>query len=524
MEDSTTDFTHPIAVEMRGITKRFPGVLANDNVNLDLRVGEIHALLGENGAGKSTLMSALCGLYQPDEGAIYVGGDDGQQLRLVNIASPKDAIDLGIGMVYQHFKLVPSQTVAENVILGLKGTPFRLKMSAVEERLSSLGEQYHMPVDPKTYIWQLSVGEQQRVEILKLLYREAEILILDEPTAVLTPQESNELGKTMRQMADEGKSIIFITHKLDEVMAFADRVTVLRDGTNVSTLNCWETTKSECASLMVGREVIFHVEKEEPTLGDIALEVKDISAENDKGLPAVRNISFQIRSGEILGVAGVTGNGQTELAEVITGMRELTGGRLTLLGQDMTGQSPLSFIEQGVAHVPGDRLGVGLAGNLPISDNLIMKAFRRKPIASGPLLSKQAIVTFAEGVIEDFDVLTPSVDTPARNLSGGNQQKAILGREIISGDRLAGDVTPLLVAVYPTRGLDVGAIEAVREAVLERRKQGTAILLISEDLEELMTISDRIAVLHGGEIMGIVKPAEIDIEGLGLMMAGERRD
>ena len=518
-----TEVADPIAVELRGITKRFPGVLANDNADLTIRVGEIHALLGENGAGKSTLMSALCGLYLPDEGEIYVKVPGEEQPRQVLISSPRDAIELGIGMVYQHFKLVSSQTVSENIILGLKGTPFRLNMTEVEERINNLAEQYHMPVDPQAFIWQLSVGEQQRVEILKLLYREVGILILDEPTAVLTPQESAELGKTMRHMANEGKAIIFISHKLDEVMAFADRVTVLRDGTDVATVDVADSSKSELARLMVGREVVFHVDKADPDLGEVVLRIENVQAENDKGLPALKGISLEIREGEVIGIAGVAGNGQRELAEVITGLRHVTSGRVVFQGEDMTNKSPLAFIEQGVAHIPGDRLGMGLAGNLPVSDNLIMKAFRQQPIAKGPFLAKGAIVGFSEKIIVNFDVMTPSIETPARNLSGGNQQKAILGREITSGGRPTGETAPLLIAVYPTRGLDVGAVEAVRTSVLEQRAQGTAILLISEDLEELITISDRIAVLHGGEVMGIVKPAEIDIEELGLMMAGERR-
>lgn len=513
----------PIAVNCWGITKRFPGVLANDDVDLDIRVGEIHALLGENGAGKSTLMSALCGLYQPDAGEIHIRVGDAEEPQPVEINSPRDAIQLGIGMVYQHFKLVPTLTVAENIILGLKGTPFRLKMADVEDLITELGEKYNMPVDPSAYIWQLSVGEQQRVEILKLLYRGAEILILDEPTAVLTPQESDELGKTMRQMAGEGKSLIFISHKLDEVVKFADRVTILRDGTDVATFEVGDTSKSDLARLMVGRDVSFDIEKQETEFGDAVLVVQGVEAENDKGLPALRGVDLEIRAREIVGIAGVAGNGQTELAEVITGLRDLTLGRIFLLGQEMTGSPPLKFIKEGVAHVPGDRLGMGLAGNLPISDNLIMKSFRRQPISSGPFLVHNAIQIYSSELIEDYDVMTPSIETPARNLSGGNQQKAILGREITASRRLTGDVAPLLVAVYPTRGLDVGAIEAVRSSLLEQRAAGTAVLLISEDLEELMTMSDRIAVMHGGEFMGIVEPSEIDIEQLGLMMAGERR-
>ncbi len=518
-----TDITAPIAVELRGITKRFPGVIANEDVNLEVRVGEIHALLGENGAGKSTLMSALCGLYQPDEGEILIRVDGSEHPQLALISSPRDAIELGIGMVYQHFKLVASQTVAENIILGLKGTPFKLKMKDVELRISELADQYHMPVDPQAYIWQLSVGEQQRVEILKLLYRGADILILDEPTAVLTPQESAELGKTMRQMAGEGKAIIFISHKLDEVVSFADTVTVLRDGKNVATVDVADKSKSDLARLMVGREVLFKADKEAPQLGQVVLKLERVEAENDKGLPALNGVSLEINGGEVLGVAGVAGNGQRELAEVITGLRPVTKGQVLFQGEDLTNKSPLTFIRKGVAHVPGDRLGMGLAGNLPISDNLIMKTYRQQPISKGPLLAKNAVEDYSKQVVKDFDVMTPSIDTPARNLSGGNQQKAILGREITSGEKVSGDVSALLVASYPTRGLDVGAIEAVRTSLLEQRAQGSAILLISEDLEELLTISDRIAVLHGGEVMGIVKPAEIDIEELGLMMAGERR-
>lgn len=518
-----SEMVAPLAVELRGITKRFPGVLANDNVDLTLRIGEIHALLGENGAGKSTLMSALCGLYQPDEGMIFLDGGQAGELQPVLIASPRDAIERGIGMVYQHFKLVQTQTVAENIILGLKGTPFRLDLAAVKKRVDELAEQYHLPVDADAYIWQLSVGEQQRVEILKLLYRGAQILILDEPTAVLTPQESAELGRTMKHMAEEGKSIIFISHKLDEVMAFADRVTVLRDGTDVATVDIGDTSKSDLATLMVGREVLFHIEKEVTDFEEVIVRLENIKAENDRGLPALREISLEIKAGEVLGIAGVAGNGQRELAEVVTGLRLTTGGTYHFSDEDVTNRSPLYFIKKGVAHVPGDRLGMGLAGNLPVSDNLIMKAFRNEPIASGPLLVKSEVSDFSTRIVKDFDVMTPGIHTPARNLSGGNQQKAILGREITSSGRISGDIAPLLVAVYPTRGLDVGAIEAVRSAIMEQRSQGTAILLISEDLEELITIGDRIAVLHGGEIMGIVTPAEADIETLGLMMAGERR-
>jgi simple sugar transport system ATP-binding protein len=517
-----TDTSHPLAVEMRGITKRFPGVVANDQVDLAVRAGEIHALLGENGAGKSTLMSVLAGLYRPDEGEIYLVSKENGQPQPVEINSPRDAFNLGIGMVHQHFKLVPPQTVAENIILGLKKPRFNLNMSRVERQVRELSDQYGLHVDPAALIWQLSVGEQQRVEILKLLYRGADILIMDEPTAVLTPQESEELGQTLRYMANEGKAIIFITHKLDEVTAFADRVTVLRDGANVATLPIAETNKTELARLMVGREVLFRLDKEAVEPGPVIFSLQDLEAQSDKGLPALRGVSLEIRSGEILGLAGVAGNGQRELAEVVTGLRPASGGQVLVRDQNKTNQSPLRFIRAGVSHIPGDRLGMGLAGNLPVSDNLIMKAYRRRPIAAGPFLRHNAVIRFTKRLIDSFNILTPGPTTPARMLSGGNQQKAILAREITSGDELSGEEAPVLVAVHPTRGLDVGATEAVRRTLLEQRSQGAAILLMSEDLDELMALSDRVAVIYEGRIMGIVSTDEADVEKLGLMMAGDK--
>ena len=514
---------HPLAVAMRGITKRFPGVVANDQVDFEVRRGEIHALLGENGAGKSTLMSVLCGLYQPDEGAVYLARSGNGALERVNIDCPAAAIKAGIGMVHQHFKLVSPQTVTENIILGLKGIPFALNMRRLEAEIEALGNRYRMPVDPRSSIWQLSVGEQQRVEILKLLYRGAGILILDEPTAVLTPQESRELAHILRTMADEGKSIVFISHKLDEVMAYSDRVTVLRDGKNVATHDIDKTDKANLAREMVGREVLFRVAKQPVEPGAKVLELQNVSALNDKGLPALRGISLELRSKEIVGIAGVAGNGQRELAEVVTGLRPISGGRIHLAGKDLTNKPPRRFIEEGVSHVPSDRLGMGLAGNLPVSDNLIMKAYRQPPIASGPLLIPKAIARFANDLIKSFQVATPTIDTPARLLSGGNQQKAILAREIATDELVSGTIPVLLVADHPTRGLDVGAIETVRKTLLEQQREGTAILFISEDLDELLLVSDRIAVLHGGEIMGVVEPAQVTLDELGLMMAGDMR-
>ena len=513
--------SRPVAVEMRAIVKRFPGVLANDRVELAICSGEVHALLGENGAGKTTLMSALCGLYRPDEGEIRIACSDNDRPQLADIGSPRDAIQLGIGMVHQHFRLVANQTVVENVILGLDDTPLLLDLKSVGERLLALSEKYGLPVDPEAFIWQLSVGEQQRVEILKLLFRGAEILILDEPTAVLTPNEAAELGKTLRRMCAEGKAVVFISHKLDEVMSFCDRVTVLRDGRNVAALATGDTDKAALAELMVGREVLFRVEKEDTEIGEVVLSVEEVCALNDKGFPALQDVSLQVASGEVLGIAGVSGNGQRELAETVTGLRGTTGGRVFVRGRELTDQTPLRFIRAGVSHIPGDRLGMGLAGNLPVSDNLIMKAFRQAPLAAGPFLSKPAVSIFADRLIKAFDVLTPSRSTPARNLSGGNQQKAILAREISTGEEHGDAGATVLVAVQPTRGLDVGATESVRRALLEQRARGSAILLVSEDLDELLALSDRIAVMHAGRIMGVVTGSETSMEEVGLMMAGE---
>ena len=514
----------PPAVDMRGIVKRFPGVVACDHVNLTVGAGEIMALLGENGAGKSTLMSVLSGLYRSDAGEIWLYRDGTPQR--ADIRSPRDAIRLGIGMVHQHFMLVPNQTVAENIILGLERPRFVLNMRQVAREVLDLSHRYRLQVDPSAYIWQLSVGEQQRVEILKLLYRGADVLILDEPTAVLTPQEAEELGRIMRLMAGEGKAIIFITHKLDEVMAFSDRVTVLRDGKNVATLVTAQTTKAELARLMVGREVLFRVERQPIDLsctgtGQLALlSVQNVCAQNDRGLPALRNVSLEVCSGQILGIAGVAGNGQRELAEVVTGLRPVSSGRVLVRGQDLTNQPPARFIQAGVSHIPGDRLGMGLAGNLPVSDNLIMKAYRQPPLSSGPFLVPQAVGQFVQRLIRAFQVATPSPETPVRMLSGGNLQKTILAREITAGQQY--ELT-LLVAVHPTRGLDVGATEAVHRTLLEQRAQGAGILLISEDLDELLALSDRIAVMFEGQIVGSVDAQEADVEHLGLMMAGGRR-
>jgi len=500
----------PLAVRMKGITKRFANVVANDRVDLEVRAGEVHALLGENGAGKSTLMSILSGLYRPDAGEIAIHG------KAVDIRSPRQAIELGIGMVHQHFKLVDMHTVAENVTLGLSQPRFLLNLPQTERAIERLSSRYGLQVHPRARIWQLSVGEQQRVEILKMLYRGVDILILDEPTAVLTPQEAIELFETLRHMASEGRSVIFISHKLDEVMSIADRITVLRGGKVVATRDKAGTDKPELARLMVGREVLFALDKGTFNPGEAVLEVHDVNALSDRGVPALEDVSLRIRAGEILGIAGVAGNGQRELAEVITGLRKAKSGRVLIHGKDMTNHSPRQVIDERVSHVPEDRLGVGLIPNLPVTDNTILKGYDRTPLSRGPFLDETFIRSFVQKLIKAFDIATPSPDIPIKLLSGGNLQKTLLAREI--------SVSPkLMVAVHPTRGLDVGATESVQRILLKQRDEGLAILLISEDLDELLALSDRIAVMNCGKIMGVVDAADADISEIGLMMAGERQ-
>jgi general nucleoside transport system ATP-binding protein len=496
----------PNVVSMRGIVKRFPGVLANDHADFDLRRGEIHALLGENGAGKSTLMNILAGLYRPDAGTILVHD------RLAVFASPRQAIQAGIGMIHQHFMLVPSQSVTENVLLGMDRPRFRLNLAQYERTIAELGERYGLPVDPRAKIWQLSVGEQQRVEILKMLYRGAEVLILDEPTAVLGPQEAEGLFTVLRDMAAGGKSIIFISHKLQEVMALADRVTVLRRGrVTAADLPTSSSSQAELARLMVGREVLFFVDKQPQEAGAVVLDIAKLRAENDRGLPALRDISLQVRAGEIVGIAGVAGNGQRELAEVITGLRRAASGQVTLSGEMISNQPARKAIRQGVAHVPEDRTHVGSAPSLSITDNLIMKQYSLPPIGRGPWLDATAASAFANQLKETYQIRAPSVNIQARLLSGGNLQRLILAREITTQPKC-------MVAMQPTQGLDVGAIETVHQLLLEQRKQGVAILLISEELDELLALSDRIAVIYEGQIVGEVNDS--NIERIGLLMTG----
>jgi simple sugar transport system ATP-binding protein len=511
MSSLSSQASPPLAVEMQDIVIRFPGVLANDHVNLTLKQGEIHALLGENGAGKSTLMNSLAGLYKPASGVMKVNGE------VVNFNSPRDAIAKGIGMVHQHFMLVPNQTVTENILLGLKDPKFFVNLSTYNKKIEVLQEQFGLRVDPSAMIWQLSVGEQQRVEILKTLYRGANILILDEPTAVLAPQEIDDLMKTLRSLVDQGKSILFISHKLNEVTAVADRLTVLRKGkVTAEGIGIEGINREKLAELMVGRKIIFQVEKKIQKPGNVVLEVANISALNNKGFPALKNVSFDLHQGEILGVAGIAGNGQSELAEVVTGLRPCSGSIL-INGKQAANQPPGDIIKLGVSHIPEDRTGVGSAPNMSIAENTIMKNYDQDPIGSRWKINFASMRQYATNLKEKYLILAPSINTQARKLSGGNLQKVILAREISCCPKL-------MIAVQPTRGLDVGAIESIQGLLLEQRENGTAILLISEELEELLSLCDRIAVIYEGELTGIVDAAEANLTNIGLMMTGSMRN
>ncbi|MCX7839701.1 MAG: ABC transporter ATP-binding protein [Anaerolineae bacterium] len=499
----------PPILELDGITKRFPGVLANDHIHFTLEQGEVHALLGENGAGKTTLMNILYGLYHPDEGTIIVRG------KPVKIDSPSTAIRLGIGMVHQHFMLVPVFTVTENVMLG-EETLTRgifLDRASVAARIRDISAQYGLQVDPDAYIKDLSVGAQQRVEILKILYRRADILILDEPTAVLTPQEVEELFKVIRSLVARGVSIIFISHKLKEVMAIADRITVLRDGHVVGTTRPAETSPAALARMMVGREVILTVDKKPAQPGDVVLDVQDLHVLDDRQQPKVNGVSFQVRAGEILGIAGVQGNGQTELVEALTGLRAIASGRVTILGNETTRATPRQILQNGVAHIPEDRQRDGLVLTFPVADNLVLNTYYLPPFARGIQMDERTIFASATQRVQQFDIRTPSIFTLASSLSGGNQQKVIVAREFTRPVKL-------LIASQPTRGLDVGSIEYIHQRIVEMRDQGCAVLLVSPELDEILSLSDRIAVMYHGKIMDILPATQATPEKLGLLMAG----
>lgn len=504
-----------LALCVEGITKRFPGVLANDNINIDLKKGEIHALLGENGAGKTTLMNIIYGLYKPDAGKIAINGKD------VVLHDPNDAIRRGIGMVHQHFMLVPVMTVTENVMLGNEKTltdflhalaPLDRKRIAGE--ISQLADQHNLKVDPSAYVRDLPVGTQQRVEIIKALHRGAEILILDEPTAVLTPQEADELFDIMRSLAKQGKSIIFITHKLKEVLAVADRITVLRGGRVVGSTMPDQTDESELASMMVGRDVLLQVEKSEATPGDVVLSVEDLIVDDERKHRVVAGVSFVVRAGEILGIAGVQGNGQRELVEVLTGLRRAAGGRIVLLSNDITHSPPRHITDLGSAHVPEDRHKHGLVLPFSISDNLVLDSYHVEPFSKRFFVNREAIKENAVRLVQEFDVRTPSIETPASSLSGGNQQKTIVARE------LSHTMVRLLIVNQPTRGLDVGSIEFIHKRIVQARDSGVAVLLVSAELDEIMSLSDRIAVMYNGRIVATLPAKSADRNQLGLLMAG----
>ncbi len=501
----------PAAVELRGITKRFPGVVANDAVDFEAAEGEVHALLGENGAGKSTLSNILTGLYRPDEGEILLRGTP------VTFGSPRDALDAGICMVHQHFRLVPPFTVAENVILGDhrgEGRKLMVHPRRIEQRVAELGKRYRIAVDPRARIWQLSLGEQQRVEILKALYRQATILILDEPTAVLTPQEADSLFETLRVMADEGRTIVFISHKLHEVKAVSDRVTVLRGGKTVDTVETKEATQRSLAALMVGREVALAERVERAVeIGTPVLEVRDLWAAGDRGGDALRGVSLTVRSGEIVAIAGVAGNGQRELAETVTGMRQAARGEVAVDGKRLGSGDARAAIRAGVAHVPEDRLTTGVAPSLSIASNVVLKSYRGRSVTRGPLLRLRAIRDHAAALIKRYDVRGGGPDLPARQLSGGNLQKVVLAREFHGSPRV-------LVVASPTRGLDVAAIETVHRYLRDAASGGVGVLLISEDLDEIRALADRIFVIYEGAIAGELDARASTVEEIGLLMAG----
>lgn len=496
-------------VEMLNIRKEFPGIVANDNITLRLKKGEVHALLGENGAGKSTLMSILFGMYIPEQGIIKVRGKE------VKISNPNVANELGIGMVHQHFKLVHNFTVTQNIILGSepkKGLTVDVKSAA--KKIEELSKKYGLNVDPYAKIEDISVGMQQRVEILKMLYRDAEVLILDEPTAVLTPQEIDELMKIIKNLIGEGKSIIIITHKLKEIKAVADKCTVIRRGKYIGTVDVKETSEAKMAEMMVGRPVSFEVEKEDKEAGKVILKLDNVSVMNNKKVLGLKDFSLEVKRGEVLGIAGVEGNGQTELVEAITGMRSVASGKIYFKDEDITNISIRKRINSGIAHIPEDRQKRGLVLDYTMENNMVLEIYNREPFSKRGLLNKKAIHEYAEKIINEFDVRSGQGGASiARGLSGGNQQKAIIGREI--------ELDPeLLIAVQPTRGLDVGSIEYIHKRLIEQRDEGKAVLLVSLELSEILNLSDRIAIVNNGELIGIVNANETNENEVGLMMAG----
>lgn len=504
----------PVALEVRGLTKRFPGVLANDHIDIKLHKGEVLGLLGENGAGKSTLMNLIYGLYEPDEGEILVNG------RPAHIKNPNDAIAAGIGMVHQHFQLVPVLSVTDNIMLGNESVGFMgffLNRRAARQRILDISKQYGLEVDPDALVQDLPVGVQQRVEIIKALYRKCDILILDEPSAVLTPQETEGLFGIMRTLLERGVSIIFISHKLKEVLEICDHVTVLRLGKVVGQADPKESTEESLASMMVGRSVLLQVEKKATTLGEEILSIQDLSVRDDRKLLAVDNLSLEVRGGEILGVAGVQGNGQTELVEAITGLRRVESGKIILSYKDITHAKPRAITESGVAHVPEDRRKNGMVSTFPIKDNMVLQTYYIGPFSIGILANEKAKDENARQLVKQYDVRTPSIYANIGTLSGGNQQKVIIAREFSRHNHL-------LLAAQPTRGLDVGSIEFIHKQIVAMRDAGMAVLLISTELDEIFSLSDRIAVMYAGKVIDTLNIEDATRESVGLLMAGVKRE
>jgi len=503
-----------IAVCMKNITKVFPRVIANDHVNLTVNKGEILALVGENGAGKTTLMNILYGLYLPDEGSIEIKGEE------VRIDSPDKAIRLGMGMVHQHFKMVPTFTVTENITLGNEpawGKGIFVDKKKARAQVIALSEQYGLKIDPDQRVRDIPVGLQQRVEILKTLYRKAEVLILDEPTAILTPQETRELFNVIRGLVRDGKTVIFITHKLKEVMEISDQVVVMRRGRVVYTSRTQETTPQKLANMMVGREVLLQLKKTPAKRGEVVLAVKNLTVLDNRGLPAVRRISFEVRKGMVLGIAGVEGNGQTELVEAITGLRQVESGNIVLEGREIGMFNPRRRRELGMAHIPEDRMTTGLNMEANLKDNAIVNSYYKSPISKLNILNFKVIEKFTSRLVKEFDIRTPNLNVVANTLSGGNLQKLVLARELAGKPKI-------LVASQPTRGLDIGSIEFVHQRIIDARDSGTAVLLISAELEEILSLSDQIVVMYEGRIVGILEAEEADEETVGLMMAGIKPD
>jgi len=500
-----------IVLETKNITKEFPETTANKDISFTLKKGEVHALLGENGAGKTTLMNILYGIYMPTSGDIFING------RKVIIKSPSDAISLGIGMIHQHFMLIDTLTVLENIVLGLKEYGIVINKKEAEKKLKELEELYALEVNPYEKIWQISVGQQQKVEIIKVLFRGANILILDEPTAVLRPQETESLFKIIEKMKENGKSVIFITHKLDEVMRVADRISVLRKGTLIKTFSKNETDKNTLARFMMGESSIKILKKEKTLSDEIILKVENLEGESDKGTKALDNVNLELRKGEILGIAGVSGNGQKELVQTIAGIRKATKGRIIFNGIDITNKPPKFIAKQGINYVPADRLAMGVAPNLSSIENAILRRYDRYPISKNGIMNYKEALRFTQEIATAYNIKLDNPFSPIKLLSGGNMQKLILARELLENPKL-------LIASYPTRGLDLASTQFFREKLIEITKKGKSVILVSEDLEEILTLSDRIAVIYAGRIMGILNRDEATINKIGLMMAGETLD